>query len=294
MKAVALLIAVLAFQRISAQENTFTVLINKGQNQIKARDNWHPIKVGSTFKTGDIIKISQNGYLGLVHVSGKPLEVKSEGTHKVLDLASKIKEGSSVLHKYTDFILSSTQVKRNKLTATGAVKRGTDEINVFLPDSKHAIVFNDDIDIVWRKDAGTPTYVVRFNSMFGDELENVQVTDTVVSINLNRSQFAREDKILVEVSSKNNPQKKSEPVMIRRMSTGDKASIAALVSELGESIQDKSALSQLYLARFYEEHSLLIDASTAYVRAIKLASDVPYFHEAYQAFLDRNNFITQK
>src|SRR5688500_2639831 len=202
MKVIAIVLATLVYGGVSAQEYAFKVLINKGQNEIKAGNDWLPIKVGASLRSADELKVSQNGYLGLVHISGKPLEVKDAGQHKVVELAAKIREGSSVLNKYTDFILSSKTEKGNSMTATGAVHRGPDEIKVFLPKPQHAIVFNDEITIAWAKVPKTKIYTVRFNSMFGDELQSMEVQDTTLSINLNDAKFADEDNILVEVSSK--------------------------------------------------------------------------------------------
>lgn len=281
----------LAFGSTSAQDYAFKVLISKGQNQVKAGKDWVPIKAGLTLTASDVLKISQNGYVGLVHVSGKPLEVKDAGSYKVVDLASKIKEGKGVLHQYTDFILSATDVKRNNLTATGAVHRGTDDIDLFLPESKHAVAFNDQVDIVWRKDTATTVYLVRFNSMFGDELDKAEVSDTTVSIDLSGSKFANEDNILVEVSSKDYPIKKSDSYMIKKLSEGDKARIGVLLSDFSASTQENTALNALYIANFYEKHALLIDALTAYQRSIRLAPDVPFFKEAYRAFLIRNSLV---
>jgi cytochrome c-type biogenesis protein CcmH/NrfG len=64
-----------------------------------------------------------------------------------------------------------------------------------------------------------------------------------------------------------------------------KKSLAEMSGDVGE----KTALSQLILAGFYEENNLLIDAISAYKEAIKLAPDVPSFQESYDEFLLRHN-----
>ena len=274
-----------------AQEYAFKVLINKGQNTIKAGNTWLPIKVGISLKSTDELKISQNGYLGLVHVSGKPLEVKNAGNQKVHDLMASIKPGPSVLHQYTDFILSTSKEKRNNLTATGAVHRGPDRIKVFLPKAEHAMVFNDNICITWGQDPKTPVYIVSFNSMFGDQLDKVETRDTILSVDLKGVKFANEENILIEVSSKVDAKKKSEQFMIKKLSAADKGRINSSLKEVATLNAEQTALNQLYLANFYEKHSLLIDASTAYQKAIRLAADVPYFQQAYAGFLVRNGLI---
>lgn len=288
MRLLAIAFAFLALGSVSAQQYTFKVLVNKGQNEIRTGNNWLPIKVGANLQSVDELKISQNGYLGLVHVSGKPLEVKNAGTHKVADLAGKVSGGSSVLNKYTDFILSSKTDRASNLTATGAVHRGPDEIKVFLPKPQHAIVFNDQISIVWARQPKTSGYVVRFNSMFGDELDKLEVKDTTVTIDLNSAKLANEDNILVEVSSKNDSKKVSETFMLKKLSPADKKRINTSLSEIQAQTQEATALNQLIMAGFYENHALLIDASTAYLQAIRLAPNVADFKTAYTEFLVRN------
>lgn len=294
MKIVATLAVLLVAGSLSAQEYAFRVLINKGQNEIKTGNEWRPIHVGATLKSADELKISQHGYLGLVHIiSGKPLEVKEAGTHRVSELTSRIRKGASVLHQYTDFILSAKPEKTNDLTATGSVHRGPDQINVLLPESKQAFVYGDEISIAWRTRAQTPVYVVRFNSMFGDELDKIEVRDTTVSIQLNGRKLADEDNILIEVSSKDQ-ERKSESYMIKKLSAADKNRIKTSLAALGDVAEEITALNQLVLASFYESHSLLIDAATAYQYAIRLAPGVPYFREAYGGFLTRNGLLEQE
>lgn len=288
MKLLIIAFATLLFGSVSAQEYAFKVLINKGKNEIKAGNDWLPIKVGASLRSMDELKISPNGYLGLVHFSGKPLEVKNAGQHKVVDLAAQVSGGSSVLNKYTDFILSSKKEKVNNLTATGAVSRGAGVIKVYLPKPQLAIVFNDNISIAWAKESKTKVYVVTFNSMFGDQLDRIEVQDTTLAVDLNSPKLANEDNIVVVVSSKNDPKIASEDFVLKKLSAGDKKRINNSLSEVAAQVAEKTALNQLYLASFYEQNALLIDAATAYQGAIKLAPGVPDFKAAYNQFLLRN------
>ena len=288
MKILAVFLVIVAFGRVSAQEYAFKVLISKGQNEIRTGNEWFPVKVGASLKSADELRISQNGYLGLVHITGKPLEIKNAGQHKVADLAARMKGGSSVLNKYTEFILSSSVVKSNNLTATGAVKRGTDRIKVLLPNPQLAIVFNDVISISWTNDPNTSTYVVGFHSMFGDELHKIEVADTTISVDLNNAKFSNEDNIVVRVTSKNDSNIVSEDFVLKKLSAADKKRIKALLIEVEGQTKDETALNQLYLAAFYEQNALLIDAGTAHRKAMQLAPNVPHYTEAYNQYLLRN------
>ena len=99
--------------QLHAQDYAFKVLVNKGKNEIKSGSGWQQIKVGSSLTAKDELKIAENSYLGLVHVTGKPLELKQSGQYKVVDLSSKMKDGPSVVSKYTDFILSANTGPKN-------------------------------------------------------------------------------------------------------------------------------------------------------------------------------------
>src|SRR5258708_24537157 len=127
-----------------SQDYAFKVLANKGANEYKSGDGWQSVRTGASLKSGDELKVSENAYLGLVHASGKPLELKKAGSYKVADLAASVSGGTSVLNKYTDFILSSNsaEAKKNRLSATGAVHRGEAALlTVFLPPPQNASIY---------------------------------------------------------------------------------------------------------------------------------------------------------
>ncbi len=273
---------------LSAQQYAFKVLINKGDNEVRSGNEWVGLKVGANLGSDDEVRIGRNGYLGLVHVSGKPLEVKKPGRHKIADLAGSIEEGSGVLNKYTDFILSTRPEPQTNLTVTGSVYRGTGTIKIALPQDNNTVVFNNEIAIAWTKDEGTPSYVVQFNSMFGDALYSVSVRDTAVVVDLNDPALVDEDNIVVRVVSGKDPVKTSDNFMLKRLSQADRKRIASALTQITSVTTEENALNRLYQAAFYEENALLIDASTAYRQAIGLAPDVPYYREAYDLFISRN------
>lgn len=272
-----------------AQEYTFKVLVNKGNTEVKSGNDWLAVKVGASLNATDEIKVPDNAYLGLVHKTGKPLEVKKAGKYKVSDLASQIGTGSSVLNKYTDFILSANTAKKNNLTATGAVHRG-DEIALFMPQATQSqVIYNDAITISWDPAKLPAPAVVVFNSMFDDELAKIEVKESQVKINLSEKPFANEDNILVSVTSLGPDGKKnSMRHTLKRVSKADKERIGKLLAEIQPQTQELTALNQFILAGFYEQNNLLIDASTAYLEAIRLAPEVAEFKESYENFLLRH------
>ncbi len=275
--------------QIRAQDYTFKVLVNKGKNEMKTRDGWQQVKVGSSLKQADELKVVENAYLGLVHVSGKALEVKQSGKYTVTELAARVNGGTSVLNKYTDFILSANTGPGNNLTATGAVNRGVDKIDVYLPRPEQSVVYNNKVTITWEEDKTLAPYTAIFKSMFGDELVAMETNGNSVEIDLGDLNFENEDNIIVTVLSKRDKAKVSNDYTLKKLSRGDKERIRNLFQEIAGQTADQTALNKLVIAGFYEKNNLLVDAITAFQDAIKLAPDVPAYVEVYNDFLLRNS-----
>jgi hypothetical protein len=271
-----------------AQDYTFRVLVNKGKNEMKTRAGWQQVKVGSSLRTSDEVKVVENAYLGLVHTSGKALEVKESGRYTVTELAARVSGGTSVLNKYTDFILSANTSPKNTLAATGAVSRGTDNIAVYLPRPENSVVYSDKVLVTWEADGSQQPYEVIFKSMFGDELAVVETTGNSVEIDLADRSLVNEDNIIVTVAEKGNTARISDEYTLKKLSRADKDRIRTAYREIAETTAEESAINKLLIAGFYEENNLLIDAIGAYQEAIRLAPDVPSYQEAYNDFLVRN------
>lgn len=280
--------------QVGAQDYAFKVLANKGKNELKAGDSWQPLKVGATLKKEDELRISENAYLGLVHVTGKAIEVRKAGKYKVMDLAGEIKESPTVLKKYTDFMLSSNTGPKNTLAATGAVDRGASSIKVYLPRPELAIVYGDKVTINWEDDKSLAPYVVSFKSMFGDELSSQQTSDNFLVVDLNNKDFQNEDNIIVTVESKTNRNKISDEYTLKRLSKADKERIKSELAKIAPTATESSAINKLSMAAFFEQNNLLIDAIPYYQEAIKLAPDVADYKEFYNDFLLRYGIKTKK
>jgi hypothetical protein len=277
---------------VVAQNYSFKVLVNKGKNEVKSGNNWNAIKVGASLSEKDEIKVGSNAYIGLVHVTGKPLELKEENTYKVADLAKKISTGSSVLTKYTDFILSSNTTAKNNMNATGAVHRGPKELKVYLPTvAAQAVFYNSHQVINWDNEGLKGPFTVTFSTLFEDELKRIKTSENTVTIDLSSSEFQNEDNIMVIVTADSDA-KQSAKYTLKRLSKSDKIKIENLLQEISSSTADETALNKFILAGFYEENNLLIDAATNYLDAIKLAPEVAEYKQYYHDFLLRTGVKT--
>jgi hypothetical protein len=276
-----------------AQDYAFKVLANKGANEVKSGNDWMPIKTGASLRPEDELKLSENSYMGLVHATGKPLELKQPGNYKVADLAKNIKSGTSVITKYTDFILSSNsaEAKKNRLSATGAVERdvtSADAIQLMLPQNQHSGIFNNVAIISWEGTSASGPFILTVRNMFDDELIQVETPETSYQIDLADPKFAKENALLIEVKSKNDPKQVSKQHMIKKLAPAEQEKVKKSLNEILGDVSEQTALNKFILAGFYEENNLFIDAISAYEEAIKLAPEVTNYKEAYEDFLIRH------
>lgn len=279
-----------------AQEFAFKVMANKGSNEVKSGDAWVLLKTGAGLKSTDELKLVDNAYIGLIHASGKPLELRQSGNYKVADLAAKVGGGSSVINKYADFILSSNaENKKNRLSATGAVHRATETsaIKVQLPENQYSGIYNSTAVINWDGSKVQGPYVVTLKNMFEDDLAKIETPETTLSIDLSDPKYATENAILVEISSKADPKQVSKQHLMRKLSPAEQEKVKKSLTEVMGEVAEQTALNKLILAGFYEENNLLIDAIVAYEEAIKLAPDVTTYQEAYDEFLVRHSLKKQ-
>lgn len=279
---------------VFGQDYAFKVMANKGSNEVKSGDTWQPLKTGASLKSTDEIKIAPNAYLGLIHSSGKPVEIREAQTVKVADI--KVGAGTSALNKYTDFILSSNaETKKNKLGATGAVERGDKKaITLLLPAEKNSAVLNNIAVINFTTEASGP-YVVTVFNMASEQLATFETPEKTFQIDLKDAKYKFNKAgdpfsagIMVQVRSKSDAKLDSKEYMIKALPAKDAQQISKSLETIKTELVDQTALNQLILAGFYEENKLFIDAITAYEEAIKLAPDVASYKEAYEEFLVRN------
>jgi hypothetical protein len=269
----------------------FKVVASKGATEVKTAGTWQPLKTGSILKPADELKVGDNAYVGLFHSSGKPIELNKPGTYAVAQLEKQIGGGPSVLNKYADFILSSNaDEKKNKLSATGAVHRGTKEdINVLLPSTPgmNTAVYSSLVVIRWESQKTKGPFVVNITNIFGDPVARMETTSNSIVLDLNDKQFSELGSLFVEVSDKANPKIASPQYTIKRLTPVEQEQIKKAWNEIAADVAEVNAMNKFLIAGFYENKNLIIDAIAAYEEAIRLAPDVDFFKEAYNNFLIR-------
>lgn len=294
-----LVLVVFAVFTAQGQDYDFRVLVNQGDNQVSNGADWTTLKTGAKLKSGQEIKIVENGYVGLVHSSGKVKDLKSAGTYNVKSLSSGMPTSSNnITQKYADFVLSKMSPeekeanRRKYANVTGAVERGDDasSINLYLPTS--VSVYNNNAVIRWDAVSDGATYQVKLKNIFEDVIMVTETTESSYQIDFDDPKIASaavEDLVIVNVSLKSNDEIKSKDAAIERVKEDQKPEFAEELVAVKASLGDtESSLNELILAELYEENGFILDALTSYENSVKISPDVPFFQEAYQEFLVRN------
>jgi len=279
-----------------AQDYEFRVMMNKGDNQVKAQSGaWEALKSGARLNKGAEVKLADGGYLGLVHKSGKTLEVKDAGTYKIDDLSSQVGAGStSITSKYADFVMakmsedSKEENRRKYASVTGAVERAADDsgIKVLMPTS--ADVYTTSPILAWNP-VEQKKYKVDLKNMFDKSLESFETTESWIKLNLDDPKLAKEPMIIVSVSLADNETVNSGDYGIKKVTPTEAQSFEDELTELKSALTEESSLNRVILAEFFEQNDLIVDALTNYMIAIQLSPDVDYFKEAFDEFKLRNN-----
>ena len=279
----------------------FRVLASKGENKVKKGVNGEtiPLKTGATLMSGDELIATNGAYIGLMHKTGRTIEVRNPGVTKISDLETKLASSkTNTANKYAQFVMNKMNESdgdvnsnyRANMKATGAVTRAVEgTINVLLPSSVD--VLSSEAIVGWTvpENLENPTYVVSIKNIFDEEIYSAETTKSSIPLNFEDEQLASERLVILKVKVKDNSDLFSGDYGIKRMSSDDAASIKENLDMLKAEVpMDDSPLNRLIYASFYEENNLFLDASTQYQKAISLSPEVDDFQAMYEEFLIKN------
>jgi hypothetical protein len=278
---------------------TFKVLANKGQNKVKkaGSSTTEALKTGATLNSGDELIVSQGAYIGLMHKTGRTVEVREPGTKRVAELAQKVTgTASTTASRYAQFIASKMSDENNsyaaRMNATGATERATGgaEINVMLPSS---VNFLGDTEIIeWAGPEGSDAnteYKVTIMNIFDEVIYEETVTGNTVAIDFSDPSMQNESGLYIfTVQKADDEDIKSGNIGIKRASAEDNAEIVQNYEQLKSEVSEDSPLNKLIYASFFEENGMLLDAMTKYQEAMQMSPDVEDFQELYERFLIKN------
>jgi hypothetical protein len=287
----------------TTQDYVFKVLASSGSNTIakNASDgSWKPLKTGQKVTKDDKIMVADNSFIGLVHKSGRTLELKSPGTYIATDLSSKVGTApASFNQKYVDFVIGemtkAEKVDANKnrhqnMGIEGKVERGDFAITALIPKSSD--VLGSQLLIKWYASSGTRQYKISVTDMFDEVLYSATTSDTTFTLDLNQPALKKESSYLVAINSVEKPKVTSDKYSIRKLDEKSTVALNRNLASIKEGAEE-SSLNKIIQASLLEENKLYLDALQCYEQAIHMQPQVKDYQLAYHQFLQRNNLVKQ-
>jgi hypothetical protein len=276
-----------------AQSEVFKVLASRGKNTLSDGSS---VFAGKKLLASDIIKVSENSYLGLIHSSGHTLELKTPGSYKISDLSSQVlAKSSSITKKYSDYVVGELTKSdggdvhanyQKNMKVTGSVERGgTFALTACLPKSS-SIIENLNT-VVWNKNPKATSYTVELLNMFDDAILTKETTDTSLTFDLNAIKLPKDNTIIVKVKA--NGGLESPTYILKNLVEAKNPDVFSDKNALNKEYTEESALSYLMKASFYAQNNLFVDAKKSFESAIRLEPEVQEYKEAYKNFLAKNN-----
>ncbi len=285
----------------------FRVLANKGANQVKrATGTTEGLKTGATLKAGDQIIAGNGAYIGLMHKTGKTLEIRQQGVIKVNDLEKKVAAiKTSVTSRYAQYVMNKINEDeggvrrnyRNSMNATGATDRGSSgDIILRLPVDKNKIeVYNPNILIRWKEVETIESYVVTVSNIFNEELFRTETSESKITLDLSTEEMTNESSLyILKIVDAKDKDFDSPEIAISKIDPVERPELKSEIEALKAEVDMTTPIGQLLMATFYDEKELVLDALTVYEQLVRENPDVQDFQDLYAEFLAKNNIVTKE
>jgi hypothetical protein len=301
-----LILFLLFFSLSNAGQYEFKVIAVKGKALYNTGSgSWKNIKTGTKIYPNYNVKLEKKSYLGLIHKTGKTLELKTKGKWTCKDLSQKIQgTASSITNKLSNYILAQLNEDENgnydyreTMGTTGAVERSLNPAAVsgtttFVQlKSPRKINFTDNTaTFVWQKVNDENEYVFTITDRFDRIVHTKIVKGNKYTINADDLNLKKDDYYFWRVACSNDRTIKSPDCAFCFFYPESLAKIEKdyekLVSEIGG---EDSALNQIVIGNFFEMNYLMNRALKHYKKAVQLEPSVQEYQNIYTNFLQRLN-----
>lgn len=291
---------------MQAQNFTFKVMASNGviTSKISKKRLW----AGSELNKTETIVVPTGGYVGLMHKSGRTVEIKQAGNYKVTDLDAKIGVAGTLSNKYATFVagemtkadkIDINQNHRKYSSITGSVSRRIVAYN----KTASAYMTDDDMLLFDKKitlhlfptyaGKADTIYVMRILDPAGNkELDKFEIPANKQSeafVNIDFSKYNtkyEENNLKVEVSFKGfeETQENRNAYSVSFADAKNDAKYKQTAKELAQ-IKTNSALDNIIKASIFEKNGFILDAINCYETALKLAPEVGTYQVMYVDFL---------
>ncbi len=301
---------------INAEEDDykFKVLAAKGGIKISMnKGKWKPLKNSMVLKENDKIKLSGKSYLGLVHESGRTVELDKPGEYSINKLNSEIlKKKDKLSKKLTEYIvdemseaedLFSDSDYHESMGITGAVERSS-ELIIKNYDSEGKIsdpvgkdmtirlVFpfktsmtGPGAEFKWYKSATLKEYKFTIRDRFDEIAFSKIVSDTSITINIDDIGLERGSYYFWNVSQTPEQMIISHDNAVLFLSKEKSEQVKNDLRNIEEYYGSAdSPMKEILKASYFEKNELFIEADRAFRKALEILPETENYEKMYAAF----------
>ncbi len=282
---------------VTAQENIAfrtlatkgTVIVQRGTNP----DQYIPVTSGLKIFSSDKIIITGNDcYVSLVTPEGSAVELQKNGVYNVADLQKALASNKSdLLEKYMNLlaedISKADQSTGKNMKYTGAVERSlrNNDILVFLPETTKISL--DNAVIKWYPKTDATRYVVKITDIYDQMVYSTKTSSNALNIDFKELSLKPGQVYKLSVINAENPSMNSGVVSLYVPARSEIAKIEGEIERLKQEVPPNSAIGDMLIATYLEDHGMYLNAIPYYESAIQKEPEIVEYRMAYNNFLHR-------
>jgi hypothetical protein len=289
----------------------FKVLAAQGDVATSKATEVTKLAAGKSLYRDQIVTVTGKSYLGLVHKTGKAIEIREPGTYKVWDLDAVVTNtaSTSLTKKYAKYVFGELQREDDKgmrknhqqyMAVTGAVSRAaakTGVVKAYIPAST---TISDGIptSLSWAPVANAGGYVVTIQDMFDTIVWQKETIDTTLAVDFNELKgLANTRTGIIKVGTKARGMKNAIGYPIKLLPELEATKLKQELDEYSKQNNqgDQSTpLNDLVQGYFFESAGLNLNALASFRAAMIKAPEVEDYKLQYQDYLMRTGLLVVK
>lgn len=285
-----LFIFIYAAGSLYSQEAKFVALTVKGTITLERNYKSSSLKAGEKIYDKDKIKIGKKSYLDIAYIDGKTLSLSKTGTYTTYKLIQMVKASkTSSTKKFADYVLAEFTKSVddiNNMKVTGSVER------IVKPATEYAIprftnILDPIVTFKWFPIMSN-SYIFSIISSKGDVIDSENISDTLITVNLQKLKLTRGNNYKWFVKDAKRPTALIDTSKFLWITSRESKSIKDTINILMKTWKNyDQSIKQALLASFYYNHVLYIDMLQAYERAMELSPGNDTYKKLYIMGLDK-------
>lgn len=299
MKNLVIVLLLITSGSIVAQDHIFTVLANKGQNEVLRGSTWYELKVGEKIFKGNSLRVSSEGYLGMLHKTGKTVEIKNQGEYTLAQLESSLESKSTTYsEKYSKYVFNQVKdlpAEKYEYNVVAAVDRAENE-PVFVSRDTVKALKDIPLTITWDviEDFESELHIINLTDgvLYKAEAESKTATIDLT----NNSEIQENQLYFTKVFNKetNLYATDSKVKYFIMLPSAKHKNVLNEFKSLKKEVNNKKATDNLILAGFFLDKKMDSYVSSYMHMASQLNPEVDSYKKIYENYLEKTGVLKRK